>query len=564
MQFIELVYINIKIIAVICLLSYLLTKSNSFHRAIHMISKGKDIIVLSLYFGGLSIVGSFLGVEIFNNVMIQSSMIGPIVGGIIAGPIVGISSGVIGGLYNYYLDSVVSIPFFYSNIIAGLFGSFLYRRYGRERLSIIKTFLGTFSAELVSILFILKFTEPYILAKLVVKMLAPTTILINSLGAAFFVAIIKDIRYSHDLIGANYAEKALEIAKQTLPILKAGLNRTTANQITEIIYKYANANAVAITDTENILAFKGVGSDHHLPGNPVITSVTQQAIDIEGVMTSKVLIANTKEEIGCKVKGCPLDAVVAAPLTCNAEFVGYIKVYRVKMGINSSDIKMVTGIANLLSLQLQNAKLDEQAKLLARAEYSALRSQVNPHFLFNTLSVIKYLVTHNPQYAKDTIVRLASFYRKVLKRSDDLVLFEEEVQVVKLYIDLQKARFAEKLEVIMDIDEKCYEELFPSFVLEPIVENAIKHGFSNEMGKFMVKINARKKGNFLQIIVVDSGLGFDHEIIHAVENDIVKDNMGIGLTNINRRLKSLYGNNYTFKLENISEGAKVFIRIPTN
>lgn len=527
-----------------------------------MIANKKDKLFLALYFGGLSIVGTFLGVEIFNGVMIQSSMIGPIVGGIIAGPAAGISAGIIGGIYSYSMDTLVSVPALYSNIVAGIIGALFYKKYGRERLSFINTIIAGAAAELISAIFILRFTEPYILAKLVVKMISPTTILINSLGAGFFIAIIKDIQYSQDLIGANYAEKALEIAKQTLPILKEGLNSKTAGKIAAIIYKYADVNAVAITDTENVLAFKGVGSDHHLPGRPIITSVTQHAVQIEGFMNSQVLIANSKEEINCPMEDCPLDAVIAVPLTCDKEFIGYIKVYRVKTTINPSDIKMMTGIANLLSLQLQNAKLDEQAKLLARAEYSALRAQINPHFLFNTLSVIKWLVGSNPDYAKDVIVRLASFYRKVLKRSEDLMPFEEEVQVVKLYIDLQKARFAERLQVNMDIDENCYDELFPSFVLEPIVENAIKHGFSSEIGKFAVSITACKKESHLEITVIDSGQGFDTEIIHAVENNLVNENMGIGLTNINRRLKSLYGSNYSFQLQNITEGAKVFIRVP--
>lgn len=562
MQYLEMLLINIKAVAILGVFAYLITKSDSLQRALLMIPNKKDKIFLIVFFGFLSILGSFLGDEIFNGVRIESSMIGPIVGGIIGGPIVGIPAGIIGGTYNYFMNSVMSLPLFYSDIVAGVIGAFVYLIYGKERMSFLLTLKASIVSQLFLLIMVLKLTEPHILADLIVKLLGPVVVLINSVWAGIFITIIKDIQYGHELTGASYAEKALEIAKQTLPILKSGLTKDTAKRITDIIYKYMNVNAVAITDLERILAFKGEGEDHHHAGQPIITSLTKKAVELKGYMDSKVLIVNSKEEINCPNPQCPFDAVIIVPLLSHNNPIGYIKVYRAKASINPSDIKVITGIANLLSLQIQNAKLEEQAILLANAEYSALRAQVNPHFLFNTLSVIKWLVSSNPEYAKEIIVQLASFYRKVLKRSEDMVPFSEELYIAEVYVNLQKARYTELLEVNWDVDESCKEVLFPSFMLEPIVENAIKYGFSSKMNKFVIHIKVKLVSNIMEIIVTDSGVGFNQEVIDAVKNDLTNKQMGIGLTNINRRLKSLYEDRYTLLLENVAEGGKVTIRIP--
>lgn len=553
---------NIKVVAVICLLAYLLTKSSSFSRALLMIPTTVDKIFLSILFGVLSIIGNILGVTVFNNVMIQSRFIGPIAGGIIAGPFVGVTAGLIGGIYRYFTPGFIAVPALYSTIIAGIVGGFFYYRFGKNRLTFFKALVAGLIVEIIWNGLVLFLAKPMILAKLLVRMISPTTTIVNPLGIAIFITFVKDIQYGKNLIGANYAEKALEIAKQTLPILKSGLNAKAADRIAEIIYTLTDMHAVAITDTEKILAFKGIGSDHHIPGSPILTSFMRYKVNIESIIDSNIFIANSKQEIGCPVKDCPLDAVAVAPLICNQELIGYIKVYKVGSIINLPDIKMISGIASLLSLELQNARLDEQAKLLAKAEYDALRAQINPHFLFNTLSVIKLLIRTDPNQARELIVNLATFFRKTLNRNEDIIPLIEEINVIRLYVSIQQVRFGERLQVTVDVPKICEKIPFPAFALQPLVENSMNHGLSKKTGLLSIKVLVKIKDNFLVVCVIDNGVGFPNNVLDAVKHDYMHKEMGIGLTNINRRLKSLYGNRYTFSIENISEGAKVIIKVP--
>jgi LytS/YehU family sensor histidine kinase len=555
----DLFYDSFKNIAAIALIAYPLTKNASFRRSLIMNPNTEDKLILSLLFGGFSILGNLLGIETFNGALIDSRIVGPVVGGIVAGPVVGIAAGLLGGLHRLSMGGFTIVPDFIANIIGGIIGGVIYHKYGKKRMNFMIAFLAGGLAELVLKGLTLLLAKPAIVAKALVSMIGLTTTLVNALGVAIFVTFVQDVQSSQHLIGASYAEKALEIARQTLPILKKGFNEKTAGEIAQVIYNIAGVDAVAITDNKKILAFKGAASDHHIPGNPVLTSSTREAIKGENV-----LIANSKEEIGCPVTSCPLDAVIEAPLTCNGEFIGCLKVYKVGDIMHLPDIKMVTGIANLLSLQLENLKLDEQAKLLAKAEYATLRAQINPHFLFNALSVIKLLIRTDPKRAQDLIVSLAAFFRRTLKHNEDLLPFSEELEGVQIYLDLQKARFGERLQIDINVEESCGDVLFPTFALQPLVENSMNHGLSHKKGLLILKINAQVKNGYLVVSVLDNGIGIPEEVIQAVKTNSTKSNMGIGLTNINRRLKSLYGSNYTFRLENTMDGSLVLIKIPVS
>ena len=553
---------NIKVVSVICLIAYLLTKNPSFARSIRRIStKKEDKILLAIQFGALSIVGNILGVVIFNNVMIESSLIGPVAGGLIAGPFVGIAAGLIGGIYKFFMPGFLYAPAFISNIFAGAVGGFFYHKFREKRLTFLKALIAGVIAEIIWIALVLLLAKPFILAKAFVGMISFTTTIINPLGIAIFIMFVKDIQYSRNLVGASYAEKALEIAKQTLPILKYGFNMNSAKRIAEIIYSLAGIDAIAVTDTVKILAFKGAGEDHHTPGAAMLTTFTRNAIEYD-TPNFDVYVANSKTDIGCPVKNCPLDVCIVAPLICNQEIVGYIKFYKVRNFISEPDIKMASGIASLLSLQLEKARLDEQAKLLAKAEYYALRAQINPHFLFNTLNVIKLLIRTDANQAREVILNLATFFRKTLNRSDDIMPFAEEVDTVKLYVSIQKVRFGERLQVDFNISDDCNELMFPAFALQPLVENSMNHGLSKKTGLLSINIEAKVNDEFFIVDITDNGLGFPMEVIEAVRHDYMLKEMGIGLTNINHRLKSLYGNRYGFNLENTIDGAKVVIKIP--
>ncbi len=553
----DLFFNSVKNVAVIALIAYPLTKNSSFRRSLIMRLTLKDRVFLGIIFGGFSILGNLLGIETFNGSFMDSRIVGPVVGGIVAGPLAGILAGFIGGLHRYTMGGFTILPDFIGNVLAGTISGFVYFIYGKRRLNPGIIFLTGLTSEIMLKLLTLALAKPAIVAVAYVKMIGPATILVNAAGIAIFVTIVQDVQYNQNLIGANYAQKALEIARRTLPILKKGLNSVTADEIAKIIYDISEFDAVSITDGNRILAFKGAGSDHHIPGEPLQTELTKRSLK-----TDNVIVVYSREEIGCSNKDCPFNAAMEAPLMFKDENVGFLKVYKVKDVFHQPDISMVTGIASLLSTQLQYAKLDEQAKLLAKAEYHVLKAQINPHFLFNALSVIKLLIRTDPKQAQNLIINLASFLRRTLNRNDDLLPFMQEIEVVQFYMSIQEARFGERLKFQMDVDPITYDMLFPTFALQPLVENSMNHGFSRQKGQLILNVSARVKGNYLVVTVTDNGAGIPLEVIDAVGSGGKGKRLGIGLMNIQNRLESLYESRYSFILENMGNGSRVQVKIP--
>nr|MBA5588296.1 histidine kinase [Anaerobacillus isosaccharinicus]QOY38267.1 histidine kinase [Anaerobacillus isosaccharinicus] len=168
----------------------------------------------------------------------------------------------------------------------------------------------------------------------------------------------------------------------------------------------------------------------------------------------------------------------------------------------------------------------------------------------------------NPKKAQELIVNLAAFFRKTLKNNDDLLPFSEEMQIINLYLSIQKARFGDKLALDIQINNHCLDIPFPTFVLQQLVENSMNHGFNGNTSIMNLFISAHIEKNQFSVQLRDNGSGFPERIIEAVKSDTKDETMGIGLTNIKRRLKSLYGENYVFELKNTAKGSLVIIKIP--
>jgi LytS/YehU family sensor histidine kinase len=355
-------------------------------------------------------------------------------------------------------------------------------------------------------------------------------------------------------VGTTYAKIATAVARKVLPVIKNPLNEHNAAELAEEIFHAAKFGAVSITDGHKILAFHGIGCDHHLVGkaaSPEITRLAEQGGEV----------VNQKSEIGCSQPNCPLDSVIAVPICCGNERVGVLEVYKTRDVINPPDVTLVTGIAHLLSQQLNDARLTEQSQQLIRAEYNLLRSQINPHFLFNSLSVIKLFIRTDPEKAQSLLLSLAAFFRKSLQTINDIVTLAEEMQCVEFYLDIQKARFGERLQVDVVIDDDCLGTSFPAFALQPLVENALNHGLSEKKGQLCLLIEAHVVENVFTVAVTDNGIGIATAVIEAIQADMVLQSMGFGLTNVNRRLRSLYGDRARFCLVNKEPGTRAEIRI---
>ena len=224
---------------------------------------------------------------------------------------------------------------------------------------------------------------------------------------------------------------------------------------------------------------------------------------------------------------------------------------------------IVVGIAlkvwNALRIEM---KLEEQKHLLLEARLDALQRQINPHFLFNTLNSIASLVRVKPELAREMTVKLANILRALLKDHDTYVPLRDELSFTDDYLDIEVVRFgADKLHVEKEIDPQTLDVLVPSILLQPLIENSIKHGLEPRIHGGTVTLRSKLDGDRVLIEVADDGVGMGDRPRTGVSSD----GNGIGMKNVQERLEVLYGTQASFKVvSNPGRGTLVSIEIPAD
>ena len=199
----------------------------------------------------------------------------------------------------------------------------------------------------------------------------------------------------------------------------------------------------------------------------------------------------------------------------------------------------------------ESIRRSEAENLIVKAELNALKMQIQPHFLFNTLHSVSSLIDEDKEEAQDVIGRLGELLRYTLDQESDFITLQSELAFIRNYLGIEKIRFKDRLLINYQIDKESEAALVPSFILQPIIENTIKHGLSKTNKQCTVRISSSIENDKLNIKIIDDGNG--SEIIAK----------GIGLDNTENRLKNYYGSNYEFTYKNLKEtGFSVLIKIP--
>jgi two-component system LytT family sensor kinase len=202
-------------------------------------------------------------------------------------------------------------------------------------------------------------------------------------------------------------------------------------------------------------------------------------------------------------------------------------------------------------------RLQEQEQLLLAAKIEALKSQINPHFLFNTLTSISSLIRSQPDTARTLIVKLSALLRRLMRSHQHFVTLREELESIDEYLDIEVIRFGPKLRVRKEINPDTLDIVVPSMLLQPIVENSIKHGFARKVGPGVITIRSRRENGRAIIEVEDDGMGFMLERLDQPMSS------GIGLANVRERLAVIYGDQYQFQLTSEpGHGTSARIEIP--
>lgn len=540
---------NLGFIAIIVVI---LNRIPSFTRLMQKEKYSKnDILILSVLFGALGIYGTYNGTNI-NGAIANTRVMAIIAGGLLCGPTVGIVAGFIAGLHRLLLIpiGITSIPCTITTILAGFFSGFFYMKAENSNKKWFIGLIGVILMGILEIILILSISKPFEVALNISKFIFIPMTCANGIGAAILILLIEDTIVQKDKIAASQAKLALEIANQTLPYFKSN-NSDAYEKICNIINSNIKSDAVAITNLTTILAHVGIGNDHHIEGQKIKTKAT-----LECLVTQKPIILKNANDINCSVSSCPLKSGIIVPLKIGNETIGTLKIYYGTEDMINYRIKsLAIGISQIISTQMELTKITELEEKTRISEIKALQAQINPHFLFNALNTIASFVRTNPDNARELIVNLSQYLRYNLESSNDLVSVYKEMSQVMAYVEIEKARFGSKLEIEYDIDYNINIKI-PSFIIQPLVENAIKHGILPSDRNGFVKVKANQKEKELFISITDNGVGIKQEVIHHLNST---SNTRVGLKNVNNRLELLYGEGLKFEL--LNPGTKISFKI---
>jgi len=542
----------------IAIFAFAISQSRTVRRILSRRHKRKrELVVIVILFGSLGIVGTYMGIPV-HGAIANSRVVGVFVAGLIGGPLVGLLTGIIAGFHRWVIDigGFTAFACMSSTILEGLLGGFLSERMARVEEKWFFAMVAGAAAEIMQMLIILLLVRPFFEALDLVKIIAIPMVGANAIAIGIFIAIINSIKKEEDWVAANQAEIVLKIASKTIQYFRHGYNSETAQATAKIILENTDLSAVAFTDKKQILTHVGEGSIHHPAGGEFQTELTFKALK-----TSKIQTAETREQIKCTNTHCQLQSAVVIPLELGNSVIGTLKLYREeKNAISLVDINLAKGLGALFSTQIELSMIEEQAKLLDRAELKALQSQINPHFLFNAINTIVSLVRTDPEEARTLLQNLSLFFRNNFQIDKTEVSIQQEIEHIKAYLDIEKARFGKKLKVNFKIPSTL-NIYIPPFLLQPIVENAVKHGVMVKRGGGEILVEAKEDKKNIIITIQDDGVGMGSEQLKSL---LIEDNNdSVALININKRLVTKYGPKYGLLIESKPDkGTKVTIHIP--
>jgi len=342
----------------------------------------------------------------------------------------------------------------------------------------------------------------------------------------------------------------LHTASLASPPLRAGLNTTSAERAVRHLRALLGTPAVALADDRQVLAWDGGGTHH-----------TDQVLELSRrTLETGRTHAHGPGEIGCPRPGCELRGCVVAPLVVEDRVVGTL--VALTEHTSAGLVRATTEVARWVSTQLELADLDTSRTALMEAEVRALRAQISPHFVYNSLTAIASFVRTDPERARELLVEFADFTRYSFRRHGDFTTLSEELQSIRRYLVLEQARFGERLEVTLRVAPEVLPVRVPFLSVQPLVENAVRHGLERKPGVGHVTITAEDDRTDAVITIEDDGVGVDPDRMRQIlAGDPGADSVGLG--NVDVRLRTVFGDEYGLVVETaVGAGTKVVVRVP--
>lgn len=534
----------------ICL--FFITRTRHFRQLLQKDEHSRqELIAVTAIFSLFALFSTWTGINVEGS-LVNVRTIAIMSGGILFGPWVGIATGVIAGLHRFLIDmdGVTSVPCLITSIVAGVVSGWINLRVVKEKRWSIGI-IGGMVCESLTMLLIVAWASPTSLGLDIVSEIALPMIL-GAVSIGLIVLLVQSVEGEKEAIAARQAKLALDIANKTLPLFRQ-VNSHSLRQVCHIIREDINADAVAMTNNKQILAYVGVGEENYRNGDDGISPTTTAAIT-EG----KIIIKNNDEAH----RTPEIHSMIVIPLWEKGEVTGTLKIYyRHAHRITWSLKEMAVGLSQIISTQLEVSRAEQLREMANKAELRALQSKINPHFLFNALNAISSSIRINPDTARQLITNLSRYLRYNLELNDDEIIdIKKELYQIKDYIAIEQARFGDKLTVIYDIEEDVSCSL-PSLLIQPLVENAIVHGIHPCRGKGVVTLSIHDLGDRIRIAVRDTGNGISEDVVARVENNEMPGNK-IGLLNVHHRVKLLYGEG--LHIHRLNPGTEIAFYISKN
>ncbi|WP_185695572.1 sensor histidine kinase, partial [Cronobacter sakazakii] len=403
----------------------------------------KELLAVTAIFSMFALFSTWSGVPVEGS-LVNVRIIAVMSGGILFGPWVGIITGVIAGLHRYLIDigGITAIPCFITSIVAGVISGFISRRVPKAqhwRAGI----LGGMLCETLTMILVVAWAPTTALGLDIVSKIGVPMIL-GTVSIGFIVLLVRSVEGEKEASAARQAKLALDIANKTLPLFRH-VNSESLRQVCDIIRRDINADAVAITNTEKVQAYVGVGEHNYQDNSDALSPTTQQAL-----RHGKIIIKNNDEAH----RTPEIHSMLVIPLWEKGVVTGTLKIYYCHAHqITSSLQEMAIGLSQIISTQLEVSRAEQLREMANKAELRALQSKINPHFLFNALNAISSSIRLNPDTARQLIFNLSRYLRYNIELNDDEQIdIKKELYQIKDYIAIEQARFGDKLTVIYDID----------------------------------------------------------------------------------------------------------------
>ncbi|MBV8195852.1 MAG: histidine kinase [Candidatus Dormibacteraeota bacterium] len=367
-------------------------------------------------------------------------------------------------------------------------------------------------------------------------------------GVAVYL-LLRRQRHGFGSVEEQATLRTLASATSTLSSLRRGLTAKSAAQVLRPLGSTAGAEAVALYDTNRLLAYHadtaaGIRHRGHAHGDEasILSSMAASRRQIVPVHSGSS-------------DDCELRLIVMSPLVVNGQVLGSFVTYH-QQTPDVATLRIASDLAELIATQLRLVEADQQTAALARAELRALRAQISPHFIYNTLTTIASFVRTDPARARELLTEFADFTRKAFRGpTSEYITLADELVYVHQYLLFEQARFGDRLKVIYKVEPEVLSTVIPALILQPLVENAVKHGLESSSHVGLVTIEAQDQDDECHIVVRDNGSGFS-------EKDVLEHSHG-AVTNINQRLLQTFGQAHGLVVRSQpGGGTTVRVRVP--